>query len=85
MPSRPVLTLAAAVLLLAACNKSSPTPEVATPDTGVVDTVAAAGAPIADSANAMTDSVTTVVDSAATAVDSMASVPADTTADTTAN
>ena len=84
MSSRSVLALAA-VLLIAACNKPSPSPEVATPDTGVVDTVAAAGAPIADSASAMTDSATTAVDSAATAADSMATVPADTTADTTAN
>ena len=69
MPSRSVLTVAAA-LLLAGCNTPSPTPEVATPDTGTVDTVAAAGAPIADSTNAMVDSGMVVVDSAANATDS---------------
>jgi uncharacterized lipoprotein YajG len=78
MPSRSALTLAAAVLLLAGCNKPSPAPEVATPDTGAVDTVAAAGAPIADSSAAMTDSATAVVDSTV-------NVTADSLADSTAN
>jgi uncharacterized lipoprotein YajG len=77
MPSRSVLTLAAAALLLAGCNKPSPTPEVATPDTGVVDTVAAAGAPIADSATATMDSVVATSDSLVT-------LPAESTADSTA-
>ena len=69
MPSRTVLTLAAA-LLSASCNTPSPTPEVATPENGVVDTVAAAGAPIADSANAVVDSTLGVPDSTAVTVDS---------------
>lgn len=70
MPARSALTLTA-LLLLAACNKPSATPEVATPDTGSVDTVAAAGAPMADSLNVATDSTVTVT--------------ADSTADSTAN
>jgi PBP1b-binding outer membrane lipoprotein LpoB len=77
MPSRPLLTLAAA-LLLAGCNKPAPTPEAAVPDTGAVDTVAAAGAPIADSAAADMDSV-------APNNDSLTVIPADSVADTTLN
>lgn len=79
MPSRPYLTLAAAALLLAGCNKPAPTPEAAVPDTGAVDTVAAAGAPIADSANAVLDSVAT------NSPDSVTVVPTDSLADTTLN
>ena len=84
MPSRPALTFAAA-LLFAGCNKPAPTPEVATPDAGTVDTVAAAGAPIADSANAMVDSTANVVDNTATTTaDTVAPATTDTTvADTT--
>jgi hypothetical protein len=78
MPSRPLLTLAAAALLLAGCNKPAPTPEAAAPDTGAVDTVAAAGAPIADSTAAVTDSV-------APNNDTVNVIPADSVADTTMN
>jgi PBP1b-binding outer membrane lipoprotein LpoB len=78
MPSRPFLTLAAAALLLAGCNKPAPTPEAAVPDTGAVDTVAAAGAPIADSAAAVMDSV-------APNNDSVTVIPTDSVADTTLN
>jgi PBP1b-binding outer membrane lipoprotein LpoB len=85
MPSRPYLTLAAAALLLAGCNKPAPTPEAAVPDTGAVDTVAAAGAPIADSANAMVDSVNNATDSIASTTDSVTVVPTDSVADTTMN
>jgi hypothetical protein len=76
MPSRSLLTLAAAALVLAGCNKPAPTPEAAVPDTGAVDTVAAAGAPIADS-------VTAVLDSAAIGNDNVNVLPADSVADTT--
>jgi hypothetical protein len=75
MPSRSLLTLAAAALVLVGCNKPAPTPEAAVPDTGAVDTVAAAGAPIGDS-------VATVLDSAATNDDSVNVLPADSVADT---
>lgn len=75
MSDRSLLALAAAVLLVGGCNKPSPTPSAAVPDTGAVDTVAAAGAPIADSTAVMTDSV---------AVDSTPPAPADSLADTTA-
>jgi len=78
MPSRPLLTLAAAVLLLAACNKPAPMPEAAVPDTGTVDTVAAGGAPIADSTAA-------VIDSVAPNNDSVTVMPTDSVADTTLN
>ena len=57
MPTRSVFTLATAALLLGGCNKPAPTPEAAVPDTGAVDTVAAAGAPMADSPTAVLDSV----------------------------
>lgn len=67
----------------AACNKPAPTH--AAPDTGSVDTVAAAGAPIADSANTMTDSAAAAGDSAANAADSTVTVMPDSTADSTAN
>lgn len=77
MPIRSVLTLTAA-LLCAGCNTPSPTPEVATPDTGTVDTVAAAGAPLADSTNL-------IVDSAATGVDSTVTETTDSIADSVAN
>lgn len=84
MPARSALTLTA-LLLLAACNKPAPTPEAAGPDTGSADTVAAAGAPIADSANTMTDSAAAAGDSAANAADSTVTVTADSTTDSTAN
>jgi len=79
MPSRPFLTLAAAALLLAGCNKPAPTPEAAAPDTGAVDTGAAAGAPIADTNAAVIDSVATNNN------DSVTVIPADSVADTTLN
>ena len=79
MPSRPLLSLAAAAVLLAGCNKPSPTPEAAAPDTGAVDTVAAAGAPIADTAAAAMDSVATNNN------DTVNVIPADSVADTTLN
>lgn len=77
MPIRSALTLTV-VLLCAGCNTPSPTPEVATPDTGTVDTVAAAGAPLADSTNL-------IVDSTANAVDSMVTETTDSIADSVAN
>lgn len=45
-----------ALLLVAACNKPGPAPEAAVPATETADTVAAAGAPMADSV-AVTDTV----------------------------
>ena len=48
MSPRSALTFAAAALLLAGCNKPAPTPEAAAPANATVDTVAAAGAPVAD-------------------------------------
>ena len=78
MPSRPLLTLAAAALVLAGCNKPSPTPEAAVPDTGAVDTLAAAGAPIADTTAAVLDSVTNNNDTVNV-------MPADSVADSTLN
>ncbi len=75
MSCRSALTFAMAALLLAGCNTPVPTPEAAAPDTGTVDTVAAAGAPIADTAM--------VMDSIAANNDSVAMIPADSTAETT--
>jgi hypothetical protein len=72
MPCRSVLSFATAALLLAGCNKPAPTPEAAAPDTGAVDTVAAAGAPIPDTVNILP-------------TDSLNVVPADSVADTTMN
>ncbi len=77
MPIRSVLTLTA-VLLGTGCNTPSPTPEVATPDTGTVDTVAAAGAPLADSTNL-------IVDSTANGVDGTVTETTDSIADSVAN
>jgi hypothetical protein len=81
MPRRSILALAAAIIL-AGCNKPAPEPAAAAPDTGMVDTVAAAGAPIADSATAMSDSVAAMTDSVAT-TDSVLTPLADSIADTT--
>ena len=78
MPCRSVLTFATAALLLAGCNKPAPTPEAAAPDTGAVDTVAAAGAPVGDSAAAIMDSVTTNNDT-------VNILPTDSVSDTTMN
>ena len=68
MTRRSVLALAAA-LTITACNKPSPEPSVAAPVAGPVDTVAAAGAPIADSAVVATDTARTTGDSTATTAD----------------
>jgi hypothetical protein len=78
MPIRSVLTLTAA-LLCAGCNTPSPTPEVATPDTGTVDTVAAAGAPLADSTDVIVDSTANAI------VDSTVTEATDSSADSVAN
>ena len=53
MSPRSALTFAAAALLLAGCNKPAPTPEAAAPANATVDTVAAAGAPVADTVAVM--------------------------------
>jgi hypothetical protein len=47
----------AALALLAGCNKPSPAPEASVPPAESTDTVATAGAPIADSLATNTDSV----------------------------
>lgn len=46
-----------ALLLVSGCNKPEPPPEAAAPANETTDTVAAAGAPMADSAAAVADSV----------------------------
>jgi len=91
MPCRSALTFATAALLLAGCNTPAPTPEAAAPDTGTVDTVAAAGAPIAENDTltmAPADSVadTNMVDTNVSDTNVAGENVADTTlADTTLN
>ena len=61
MSPRSALTFAAAALLLAGCNKPAPTPEAAAPATATVDTVAAAGAPVADTIAVMAENNDSIV------------------------